>query len=143
MSVRTFRILVVTLLLLTIGIVVSDSATRSQLPEPLRAYLDAEDKAEPEMSPRVMVLAFGAILVSALALISSIGLLFLWRPARLLYTLSFVIALPLYLIMDPLIYTGITEFLSELASLLGGAIWAILYFSPIKSHFDPPPPLSA
>ena len=143
MSVRTFRILVVTLLLLTIGIVVADSATRSHLPEPLRAYLDAEDKVQAEMPPRLMVLAFGAIAVASLALISSIGLLVLWRPARLLYTLSFVIALPLYLVMDPVIYSGTTEFLNELASLFGGAIWALLYFSPIKSHFDRPDPLPA
>ena len=143
MSVRTFRILVVTLLLLTIGIVVADSATRSHLPEPLRAYLDAEDKVQAEMPPRLMVLAFGAIAVASLAFISSIGLLVLWRPARLLYTLSFVIALPLYLVMDPVIYSGTTEFLNELASLLGGAIWALLYFSPIKSHFDRPDPLPA
>jgi hypothetical protein len=45
--------------------------------------------------------------------------------------------------MDPLVSTGTTEFFSELASMLGGAIWTLLYFSPLKVHFDPPPPLTA
>jgi hypothetical protein len=143
MSVRNFRLLVVALLLLTVGIVVSDNLTRSQLPEPLRAYLDSQDQADPEMNAQLLVLAFGAMVVAALALISSIGLLFLWRPARLLYTLSLALAYPMVLLMEPTIYTGLTEFLSELASLLSGVILALLYFSPLKTRFDPPPPLTA
>lgn len=144
MSVTTFRLLLAALVLLTIGIVISDTLSRAQLPEPLKAYLDAEDNAEPKMNPTMMAVGFMALSVGALAIISTIGLFVLWRPARILYTLSFVVALPLYLLMGPTINTGLTEFLSELASFLGGVIWALIYFSPLRQHFDrPTQPLTA
>lgn len=144
MSVSEFRVVVVVCLLLAIAAPISDVAMRAQMPEPLKAYLEAEDEAEAEIGSSLILLAFFAIGVGTLAIISTAGLLLLWRPARLLYTISYVLALPLYFFMGPTISTGVTEFLNHGATFLGGVIWALIYFSPLKQYFDTPAqPLAA
>lgn len=144
MSVSAFRVLVMVCLLFAVAAPISDVASRAQLPEPLKAYLDAEDEAEGEINSPLILLAFVAIGVGTLAIIATAGLLLLWRPARLLYTISYVMALPLYFFMGPTISTGVTEFLNYGATFLGGVIWALIYFSPLKQFFDTPAqPLAA
>lgn len=140
MTAKTFRILVAAEILLIIGIVVCAFATHHQLPEELKRYdLGAEDSADTEIRTGEWILVFGAVSIAALLVISMIGLLFLWRPARLLYTLSYVAGIPILLFSGPSVSTAITETVTELSSFLSGVIWALLYFSPIKQYFETDP----
>jgi hypothetical protein len=134
MSLGTFRLLVVVLLLLSLGTVVAEMTTTSLLPEALQAYVES---AHAEITPMFGVAILLALSVLALAFISCIGLLIPWRPARLLYTLSYLFSFPLYLMVGPTVSTEITATLTSLGTFLGGVIWALIYFSPIKVHFEP------
>src|SRR5688572_22564596 len=120
MNAKIFRILVATEIFLTIAVLVADIATRNQLPDELRRFhWAAADNADAEMRPAEWVLAFGGLSLLALGVVSMIGLLFLWRPARLLYTLTYILALPLVLMAGPTVSTAITETIGELSSFLG------------------------
>lgn len=136
MNAKIFRILVLAEILLVIAVIVSDVATRGQLPEELRRFHEGAAEFGAEMGARQWVLVFGGLSLAALALASLIGLLFLWRPARLLYTLSYVLAFPVLLLAGPNVSTAITDTISELASFLGGVLWALIYFSPVKQYFE-------
>lgn len=135
MSTRTFRILLAVYILIAVASGISDFATRNMLPEPLREYHAAEYASE--MSQNDWLLAFGGMTVLALAVISTIGLFLFWRPARLLYTLSYVITYVLIFLMGPTVSTPLTAFLVDLGTFLGGVIWALIYFSPLKEYFEP------
>ena len=134
MSLGTFRLLVIALLLLSLGTVVAEMTTTALLPEALQAYVES---AHSEITPMFGIAILLALSVLALAFISCIGLLIPWRPARLLYTLSYVLSFPLYLMIGPTVSTEITTFLTALGMFLGGVIWALIYFSPVKAHFQP------
>ena len=138
MNAKVFRILVVAEILLSIAVIVSDVVTRHQLPEELQQFhwTGGENTTDPEMRASDWVLAFGGLSLVALGMVSLIGLLFLWRPARLLYTVTYILAFPLVLMAGPSVSTAMTETLGEMSSFLGGMIWALLYFSPIKERFE-------
>ena len=141
MTAKTFRILVAAEILLMIATMVSDMVTGYQLPEELRPFQMGAGGSAPEAEMRASewVLAFGGLSIVTLVVVSLIGLLLLWRPARLLYTLSYVVAIPILLFAGPSVSTAITETVGELSSFLGGVIWALLYFSPIKRYFETDP----
>jgi len=134
MSLNTFRILVIAELLLSLATVVADLTTGSMLPEPLQAYLESTSA---ELTPLLGIAILLALSVLGLALISCIGLLIPWRPARLLYTLSYLFSFPIYLMVGPTVSTEITAFLTQFGMFLGGVIWGLIYFSPLKVHFQP------
>jgi hypothetical protein len=134
MSLSTFRILVIAELLISLATVVADMASASMLPEPLREYLESSSE---ELTPALGVAILLALSVLALAFISCIGLLIPWRPARLLYTLSYALSFPVYFLVGPQVSTQITAFLTALGMFIGGVIWALIYFSPVKVHFQP------
>jgi hypothetical protein len=138
MNAKLFRILVVTEILLSIAVIVSDIVTRHQLPAELQQFhwAGGEDAMNAEMRASDWVLAFGGLSLVALGMVSLIGLLFLWRPARLLYTVTYILAFPLVLMAGPSVSTAITETLGEISNFLGGVIWALLYFSSIKERFE-------
>jgi len=39
--------------------------------------------------------------------------------------------------VGPTVSTEITAFLTQLGMFLGGVIWGLIYFSPLKVHFQP------
>jgi hypothetical protein len=141
MNAKSFRILVVAEILLMIATMVSDFLTGYQLPEELRPFHmgGGSNGPDAELNASEWVLAFGGLSIVALAVVSLIGLLFLWRPARPLYTLTYIIAFPVLLMAGPSVSTAITDTIGELSSFLGGVIWALLYFSPIKQYFETDP----
>ena len=134
MSLGIFRILVIAELLISLATAVADAATTSMLPESLQSYLES---SHAELTPMLGVAILLALSVLALAFISCIGLLIPWRPARLLYTLSYALAFPVYFLVGPQVSTPITAFLTAIGMFLGGVIWALIYFSPVKVHFEP------
>ena len=134
MNLQTFRLLVIALLLLSLGTIVAEMTTTSMLPESLQTYVESRNS---DLTPMLGVAILLALSVLALAFISCIGLLIPWRPARLLYTVSYLLSFPIYFMVGPTVSTEITTFLTALGMFLGGVIWALIYFSPIKVHFEP------
>ena len=137
MSTRTFRILVILDIVLALMAVVADFAFHGSLPAALQDYLKAEQDAEFNNSPLTWIMILGALGVAALGLTSTIGLLLLWRPARFLYTLTYALSWPLYLLVGPNVTTAPAHMLYDMSSFLAGVIWALIYFSPLKVHFQP------
>src|SRR5687768_14297044 len=134
MSLAKFRILVIAELVVFLATIVADLATASMLPEPLKEYVET---SQTDLTPMFGLAILLGLSVLALAFISCIGLLIPWRPARILYTLSYLLSFPIYLMVGPTVSTEITGFLTALGMFLGGAVWALIYFSPIKAHFEP------
>ncbi len=135
-SKRLLRILVVAeLLLVTLGVVVA-LLTEPSLPEPLRNWVQTEAEVEPTAG-FFMLTGFSLLMVVAL-LVSSIGLLFFWRLARLLYlitTLASVLLLPAF---GPEVSSGWAAMFDELGLILSGAITALIYGSPLRDLFARP-----
>ena len=138
MSKTSFRILVFATLILGIASAVAEFAMERYLPETLQAYRREMNGAEAEMTPQFLMVAFGGLSVLVLWLVGTIGLLFLWRPARILYTLATILSFPLFLAIGPWVQHQVTAFLDGVALFLGGIVWALIYFSPIKEHFERP-----
>jgi hypothetical protein len=110
--------------------------TESSLPEPLRAFLDAESEAE--ITVREMVMLLAAIPVIILLLVSSIGLFFFWRPARMLYLIALVAGLLLTPFFGPYVDAGWGTTFEEAAVIVSGVILAPVYFSPLKDLYEKP-----
>lgn len=132
---RTFVILEI--VLTVIGIIVCETIADS-LPQPLQDYL-AQDAAA-ELASDDWLAALLGIPFLLLWLAASIGLLCLWRPARLLYTVAALGGCALSLFLGPTVFSAAEQFLSDLASMIPGVIIALLYWSPLKTTFDKPAP---
>ena len=133
MTTKAFRILVLISIVVTIGVIAAEVTATRSLPDPLRAYRKA---TEEQFSPTMLMMVLGAFSVVLLGMIGSIGLLFLWRPARILYTLATVLAFPLALTFGPNVTTALSHFLTIIGTFLNGVIFALIYFSPLKEEFD-------
>jgi hypothetical protein len=134
MSRQAFRGWVVFSIVLMIAWIVADFATVGQLPEDLREFR----QADPELTPVMAAAIFGAIAIMVLYLIALAGLLAFWRPARVLYLVATIGGFLLVFFVGPSVTTAISEGLAYLDCALSGFILALLYFSPIKAHFDSP-----
>ena len=116
--------------------VVVSSLTETLLPEPLRAFLKAESEAE--MTARTMIMGALTIALLVLWLLSSVGLFFFWRPARMLYLVVTVVGLLVAPFFGPYVDAGWGTAFDE-ASLIGsGVILALIYFSPLKNLYEKP-----
>ena len=118
-----------------IGVVVS-LLTESLLPEPLRAFVEAE--AEADISTREIVMLATAIPGIILFVVSSIGLYFFWRPARTLYVITIVFGLLWTPFFGPYVDAGWGTVFEEATIIISGIILALIYFSPLKDYFDKP-----
>ena len=118
-----------------ISVVVS-LLTESALPDPLRAFLDAEAKAE--MAARDMMLFAAATPLFILLVVSSVGLFFFWRPARILYLIDTVAGLVVAPFFGPYVDAGWGTALGEVATIVSGVILALIYFSPLKDLYEKP-----
>lgn len=136
MTRTSFRILVIITFLIGVAGMVAEFATDQFLPETLREYRKQFD--ESEMSPRLLAVAFAGLSIFVLWIVGTIGLLFLWRPARILYTLANILAFPISIAFGPVVQHEATAFLTLVSTFLGGIIWALIYFSPIKDYFERP-----
>ena len=130
------RILVVAEIVLGIISIVVSLLTESSLPEPLRAFLDAESEAE--ITGREMILLAAAIPLIILLIVSSIGLFLFWRPARILYLITIVTGLLLTPFFGPYVDAGWGTTFQEAAIIVSGIILTLIYFSPLKDLYEKP-----
>ena len=125
------RLLVVAHIVLGIASIVY-SLPLSSLPEPVRAFLRAESEAAMLGSGVILVLSIPLII---LILMSSTGLLFFWRPARILYLITIVAGLLLTPFSGPTLYAGWGKAFEEAAIMVSGIILALIYLSPLKDLY--------
>jgi hypothetical protein len=126
-------LIVAEIVLLIISVVIS-LLTESLLPEPLRAFLDAESNAEMTIQELIMLACGVPLLILLLG--SSIGLFFLWRPARILYLISTVAGLLVTPFFGPYVDAGWGTTFEEAALIISGINLALIYFSPLKDLYE-------
>ena len=130
------RILIVVEISLGIISVVVSLLTESALPEPLRAFVKAESEAEMAVGTMIMIATTIPLLI--LFFMSSIGLIFFWRPARIVYLTATVAGLLLTPFFGPYVDAGWGTAFDEAAILVSGVILALIYFSPLKDLYEKP-----
>ena len=126
-----------TLIVAEVGLVVlsivGSLLTESLLPEPLRAYVATE--FEGEITTRDVAMVAAAVPLLILWLVSTIGLFFFWRPARMLYVVTMIFGLLAMPFFGPYVDVGLGAMLEDAATIISGVILALVYFSPVKELF--------
>jgi hypothetical protein len=130
------RTLIVAEIALGIISIVVSLVTESSLPEPLRAFLEVDSEAD--VTAQEMVLLAVAIPLIGLLLVSSIGLFFFWRPARILYLITMIVGLLLTPFFGPYVDAGWGTMFEDAAVIISGVILALVYFSPLKGSYEKP-----
>jgi hypothetical protein len=72
----------------------------------------------------------------ALKIITTVGLLFFWRPARLLALALLMQGLIITPLLGPLVQTGWAGALDDFGAFLSGAVIALAFFSPVGILFE-------
>lgn len=117
--------------------VVFDLALEDSLPAEIRRYIARSDQATLS-AVQVIGYGLGSILLIGL-MIGWIGLWRLWRPARRIYTICWLLGVPLYLLIEPVLYyTPLGAMFSEYSVLAAGMTLGVVYFSDLSLHFAVP-----
>jgi hypothetical protein len=132
-----FRALLCIFLLLVVAEVASGALTVGWLPEPLRKYVEAEMDRPPDA--QMAVLALFSLLSLALLIVSSLGLFYFWRPARMLYTVCLLTLGCAVAASGTVVESALSTVFSYMNTIIAGVILGMIYFSPIREHFEPPP----
>lgn len=114
--------------------IAADFTLERNLPTGIQSYI--AKSAESDLSlAQAWGLGIGFLLIIGL-IVGWIGLWRLWRPARTIYTICWLAGIPLYLLLDPVVYyTPIGAMLSEYSVLAAGAILGLVFFSEFSSYF--------
>ena len=134
-----FRTLLALHVVLIAGEITSGQLTISGLPEPLRNYLELHYKTpEKTIGANLETLAWVTLFGLSLLLVSMIGLWVLWRPARMLFT-AYLLCLAVAIVLSgPLVESPLTSVLAFMNTIISGLILGMIYFSPLREHFDAP-----
>ena len=100
----------------------------------LRAVLDGAKLAN-DHSSNISFAILGLIMLVT-AIISTYGLFRFRRWSRALSVLSTVVGLPLYVLKGQFVLSGYSEVFGQLSLLLGGAVIACAYWSPLRERFE-------
>lgn len=136
---RVLLILVLADFALVIGTIAAEAALSFMLPAPL-----LEEVIRPNLADLVRLPWFIAIVLATV--VSWIGLLNYWVPARILYLGAWAAWLVLVATAGPSVMTGPGAAIETLEHLVGGAIIGVVYFSDLRRRFDDdsePEPVSA
>jgi hypothetical protein len=134
-----FRTLLALHVVLIAGEITSGQLTISGLPDPLRNYLEQHYKTpEKTVGANLEALAWVTLFGLSLLLVSMIGLWVLWRPARMLFT-AYLLCLAVAIVLSgPLVESPLTSVLAFMNTIISGLILGMIYFSPLREHFDAP-----
>jgi hypothetical protein len=132
-----FRTLLVLHVLLIAGEIASGQITISALPEPLRNYLELQYKSpEKTIGPNLEALSWVSLFGMGLLLSSVGGLWALWRPARIFFT-AYLLCLAVAIVLaGPVVESSLTSVLAFMNTIISGLILGMIYFSPLREHFD-------
>ena len=130
-SILVLRVLVIAEWVLVAAALSVESTLQSSLPEELLLYLAAA--ADRELGLLTYVALFCFIPLWA---VSTIGVIWLWRPARVLYAASVILSTAIVPFLGPSVVAAWAAPLEELGLITSGAILALLYFSNAAQHFE-------
>ena len=74
--------------------------------------------------------------VIAATVLAWVGILNLWRPARAIYFWTWVATLLLMPLESAWVFAPVGYMLDSAATLVGGALLGVLYFSDVRTHFE-------
>jgi hypothetical protein len=97
------------------------------LPEPLRAWLDAEAEGNPTVGE--MAFLFLCILLLIPAITATVGLFFLQRWAAWLYLITAILFMLLELLAGPIVEHPLPTAIGEVANIMCGMVIALAFFS--------------
>jgi hypothetical protein len=130
---RALPILIYCDIALTFLAIVVDRVWREFLPAPLRDFLKGERALPWRTGDWIVAVSWAAVI--AATVLAWIGLLNLWRPARAIYFWSWLAALLLLPLESAWILSPAGYLLDTAASLVGGTLLGVLYFSDAREHF--------
>jgi hypothetical protein len=115
--------------------IAADFALETMLPAPIQDYIAKSANSDLTLG-QASGLGIGVLLIIGL-IVGWVGLWKLWRPARTIYTICWLAGVPLYLLLDPVVYyTPAGAMLGEYSVLAAGAILSLVFFSDLSSHFN-------
>jgi hypothetical protein len=123
-----FRAVVLTSVALTIVAGWLVTATRHQLPSPLREY------ATSDLPLPGWLVAIGGLMV-LLTIVTAVGLYRFWRPARWLYLASIALAYAVAPLAPPVVQTSLASAVQSLGAVLSGVMVGLMYFSAVAEEF--------
>lgn len=112
----------------------ADVALQSSLPAPLQAYLTAQSQG-PLTIGGALTLAILVPMFAALV-VAWVGLWFLKRWARTLYTALIVVFLVVTLFLGPVVASALAAMLYTVSSIAAGAILGLVWLSELRGRFE-------
>ena len=130
---RLFRVLIAAQIGLVVLAIAASVRLEATLPEPLRAYQQAQLDT-PFASKAVAFAALGIPLLAAMV-VAWIALLRFWRIGPWLYLATTVAGIALTIATGPSVTTAIETTLDTASSVVAGAIIAMAFFSDVAGRF--------
>jgi hypothetical protein len=110
-------------------------AGETKLPIEIQNYIARSSEADLTLA-QLSGLGIGIVLITGV-IVGWVGLWRLWRPARTIYAVCWLAGVPLYLLLDPVVYyTPLSAMLSEYSVLAVGAILSLVFISDLAPHFN-------
>lgn len=128
-----FRALVVASVVLGVLSGVVDVLFPSLVPSELQTALEQLEAAR---ESNMFVEGGFAIALLLAGLVSTVGLLVFWKPARLLYVASFLASYVFIGMIGPHLSSGPSETVALLSEFLAGVVAALMYTQPIGAYFE-------
>lgn len=132
---RVLGILILFELVLGVLGIVIEYALEPSLPAVLRAHVAMHEGAASGFCGTLLTVLWVAVVAGTV--LSWLGLVNLWRAARVLYLCSWVGYLTLLFLRGPVVSTSLGCVVQMLMALVGGAILGIIYFSDLRTRFRP------
>ena len=121
--------------LLGVFSIAADFVGETMLPTEIQDYIARSTESDLTLA-QASGLGIGVILIIGL-IVGWVGLWRLWRPARSIYAICWLAGVPLYLLLDPVVYyTPVGAMLSEYSVLAAGAILSLIFFSDLSPYFE-------
>jgi len=76
------------------------------------------------------------VLLLLAALVSTVGLLFFWKPARVIYVVSFLASYVWIGMFGPQLSSGPSEAVVLLSEFIAGIVAALMYTKPVSGYFE-------
>ena len=136
-----FRALLLLYVTLIFGEIASGPATMDSLPEPLQKFAQEQyENPEKSVGVNIALLSVFVLFGMVVMLVSLVGLWFLWRPARMLFTIYLLCLAVVIVLAGPLVESALTSVLAFMNTIISGLILGMIYFSPLRDYFDAPTP---
>jgi len=130
---RIFRILVLADIILALSTIAAEFAFHSTLPASLQKYVVTSFFEWDVTGPALFIFWLGIV---AATVVSWVGLLLYWWPARGIYVGSWIAMLVLILASGPSVLTAPGAVLDTLEHIVSGLVIAMMYFTDVKTLFE-------